>query len=222
MPKLKDKYIGTIVKFNYRPDTIDERVIKEVFAEREYLDKVDFSSGLVIDVGAHIGTFSILAAGKRPVAEKDKSKIIAIEPEKNNFEVLQKNIEDNGLNEEVELVNKAVTGKKKDKITLKYYGNDKNTGGVGIDSKGKSFEVETVTLDEIIDNREVAFLKMDCEGAEYEILENSDLSAVDKISMEWHDIEKLGGLVKNLVENDFEILLLLGDKKRGRLQAKKR
>ena len=63
-----------------------------------------------------------------------------------------------------------------------------NRGGIGV----KATQVESVTLDSIMDDLRIGkcdFLKMDCEGAEYEILRNTSrrtFRKIGRISMECH------------------------------------
>ena len=80
-----------------RPYTTDFDLVKEFFLNADESSKnqydIDFSNKLIypvryiIDAGANIGLFSILYKNKFKNAE-----IIAIEPEKNNFKMLKKNI----------------------------------------------------------------------------------------------------------------------------------
>jgi len=59
----------------------------------------------------------------------------------------------------------------------------------------QSVPVETITLDDFaLENgiQRIDFLKMDCEGAEYDIFFNASksvLGMIQKISMEYHDLD---------------------------------
>jgi len=95
---------------------------------------------IVIDAGANIGLFSILASFK----VKDKGRVIAIEPEPNNLKILKENVDLNGL-KNVIIVPKALYDKPGKKVSMKGEG----VGAyVSEDSEGL---VETTTLDEIIE-----------------------------------------------------------------------
>lgn len=90
--------------FFFRPQTTDEAVIKQIFVDQnynigglgrgaelfEFLRKreADGLRPLVVDAGANIGASPVYLAVKLPHA-----KIVAIEPERGNFEVLSKNAE---------------------------------------------------------------------------------------------------------------------------------
>ncbi|MCL5445113.1 MAG: FkbM family methyltransferase [Actinobacteria bacterium] len=111
---------------------------------------------LFVDVGANVGTYSVLAAslGASVVAVEDTAAL------------LRENIELNGFNtvEVVQAAAGAVPG------SVRY------TSGLDsvnrIDSTG-AVEVEMVTLDQLIGSRTVAGLKVDVEGFELEVLKGA-------------------------------------------------
>lgn len=139
---------------------------------------------VVVDIGAHIGGTAVLCA-------KLGAKVYAVEPDPENFELLLENISLNGVEDNVLFQNVAVGGKSGTRSLRK---NESNSGGFGfftaIDKPTSEVEVQTVTLAEVLEDLEyVDLLKMDCEGAEYEILFEADESLFDKIgqiSMEMH------------------------------------
>ena len=71
-----------------RNGTSDIPVFREIFLEKEYDLKFDFDVEYIVDGGANIGVSSRYLLAKFPDA-----KIIAIEPEQQNFIALEKNIE---------------------------------------------------------------------------------------------------------------------------------
>jgi phenylpropionate dioxygenase-like ring-hydroxylating dioxygenase large terminal subunit len=97
------------------------------------------------------------------------------------------------------------------------YLSDSNTGEHSFVFKGgkKNFiDVPTTSLDKFISENKIKridFLKMDCEGAEYEILFGSrpeTLRKISRISMEYHPIDSrrnAGTLKKFLIKNGFEV-----------------
>lgn len=125
----------------------------------------------VLDVGAHVGYFALLAA--RLVGSGGA--IFAFEPDPSNFELLQRNIALNSY-VNVSILQKAVAecsgpmrlfldGKGSDRNSL-VWNNKSRFGQCAV-------EVETVSLDEFLearDIRRVDFLKIDAEGAECAIL----------------------------------------------------
>lgn len=138
----------------------------------------------IIDLGANIGVFSIIVAKKFPNAT-----IIALEPERENFEILKKNVEESGATNVV-LVNKAVAGKVGTAV-LHISGN--NAGAHNLfhnlsdaDGKEETQTVPTVTLNEFLP---ADIIKVDAEGAEYEIFEK-EIPDCGLIVMEMHTGDK--------------------------------
>jgi tRNA1(Val) A37 N6-methylase TrmN6 len=96
-------------KFIARAKTLDlyAIVVSEVFELENWFNPL--AKGVVIDVGAYIGTYTIRAM-------RTADLVIAIEPLPPNFKTLQKNVELNSHLQrgEVVLVNKAVAERKKE------------------------------------------------------------------------------------------------------------
>ncbi|MEW6685533.1 MAG: FkbM family methyltransferase [Candidatus Edwardsbacteria bacterium] len=130
---------------------------------------------VVVDVGANIGYYSLIAAK----LVGDNGRIYAFEPEPNNYKLLVKNIEINNYSNIVP-IQKAVSNKVgKAKLFVDGY----NLGNhsfleSNIKKKAGFIEVETITLDyffeRIVGDNKVNFLKVDAEGAEGIILEGAD------------------------------------------------
>lgn len=132
--------------------------------ERDYKCK---KGDIVVDIGAHIGTFTVKAA--RAVA--NEGMVIAIEPDMTNLRFLGKNIRENGLRN-VLIVQKGVWSTK-DRLEL----STRRTTGTHSFLHRKDdngfVKVEVDTLDNILGElgvRRVDFTKMDIEGAEIEAL----------------------------------------------------
>ena len=179
------------MKYIVRSRTMDRAVIKEVWLKNIYNQhgiKVE-EGDTVVDIGAHIGVFSTYAA------ELNKTgKIFAFEPFSENYTMLEQH---KVLNKKENLTtyNKAVaraTGKQ----TL-YLSPNSNTGGHSFHltkNSDREIEVETTTLRAFCDQNNIGtidFLKLDCEGAEFEILQadKSILDNVKKIVLECHPYE---------------------------------
>lgn len=174
--------------FRFRPQTIDDVVFRHVVTENEY--KVPSSLGpddLVIDIGAHIGSFSYLcwSAGSRCIE--------AFEADPENASLARENLALPGI----AVVEKAVWRSDiavdvlhhSGYVAMRSDGPDPvsvNTGG-GCILSGNGLPVDVVSLDEVIGDREVSLLKIDCEGSEYPILlTSSRLSQVRRIVGEYH------------------------------------
>lgn len=124
----------------------------------------------VIDAGAYIGYYAVLAA--RLVG--DKGKVFAFEPSPENCGVLRSNIRINGCNN-VQVIDKAVSDKAG---TVTFYPNPCNASGSTMfdnystvrKTRDPKIAVDTVSLDDVVGNREVNFIKMDIEGGETKAL----------------------------------------------------
>jgi FkbM family methyltransferase len=127
---------------------------------------------VVVDMGAHVGTFSIRAA---QIVGAD-GLVIAIEPEPNNLNLLQRNIEVNGL-QNVIIVGKGVWSKRGN---LRFYLSEQtwqHSCLSQVTGSNEYTEIEVDTLDNILREigvKKVNFIKMDVEGAEIEALKGMD------------------------------------------------
>ena len=92
-------------------------------------------------------------------------------------------------------------------------------------------KVQTISLNDFIKKnklKKIDFLKMDCEGAEYEILYNlpkNVLNSIKKISMEYHNINEtynVTNLVAFLEKNDFEVNAIINKRATSNLLYAKR
>jgi len=178
---------------NFQRNKNEFGILKAIFEDREYSDYFPFyKNATIVDIGAHYGYFSIFASNNT-----DKgSKIIAIEPNKSNFDNLEKNIRDCKISN-IRSYNYAIGGI--GGLTKLYQGQSTNHSIVedySLLKHNRGYEeIEVKTLEEfIIENNldKIDFLKMDCEGAEYSILENTPDYIYDRIvtiSMEFHDLK---------------------------------
>ena len=69
-----------------RPGTSDLRCLGKVFVDYEYVIPFEINPRLIVDAGANIGLATLFFSSKFPGA-----KIIAIEPEQSNYELLVRN-----------------------------------------------------------------------------------------------------------------------------------
>ena len=174
--------------------------LKELYDDIYGLRKLDLKPNeIVIDVGANIGSVSIFLAKKYP-----NQKILAFEPCKKTFQKLLKNLETNFVTN-VEAFNYAVSGDGRD-LTLLNSPTDSGMANAFLSTELKKrairdygFTAEVVpskTLDQIfLENKiqECSFLKLDCEGAEFEIIKNTKvLDNVKNLAAELHITSELG------------------------------
>ena len=197
-------------KFKLRVNTSDKLTLLEVWKTKTYIDQ-DFNIGkndTVVDIGANIGAFSILAA-----KDASNGKVFAYEPDKENHDLLLENKALNNLNNL--FVSNSAIARKKGYINL--FISKLNDGAHSIystDSKN-SVKVKSITLRDIFamnNLRKIDYLKIDAEGAEYDILLNTRpniLKRIDKIALEYHDYlsnnHDYTDLVRHLKTNGFNV-----------------
>jgi FkbM family methyltransferase len=181
-------------RISIRPGTGERFAFYENLIRFDYLKNgVSLKKGdFVIDIGANIGCFTVLAAS----LVGDDGQVIAIEPDPETYQQLLSNIQINNLHN-VTALNIAVTSENTP-ITLNVSPNSLYTSiYTEIDDKyltGKTITVDGRTLTSLIDQlqiKEIQLLKMDCEGAEYNILASLDENIsckIKQISMEVHKI----------------------------------
>ncbi len=157
---------------------------KEIFMSESYLRGMKLDLGknpVVIDIGANIGFFTLFI-----LTRLHGSRVFSYEPMPSNFRQLKRNLQMNpGL--PVTCIQKAVTGRSGD-ITLHFDSSCKYTTAATIhEVEGKNPEtitVEGVSLSDVFRENNLErcdLLKMDCEGAELEILYNCPQEIMDRI-----------------------------------------
>ena len=218
----------------YASNLIHEKNTTDLFK------KVIKEGNVVVDLGANIGYFTLLAAK----LVGPEGRVFAFEPEPKNYSYLIKNIELNNYNN-IQFFQKAVADKNgKTRLYICDYDTGHHTinqyNGIEAYSRGRltkehSIEVETITLNDFFKNREetIDVIKMDVEGAEALALAGMDkiLGKNKKLKMfiEFFPllIEKMGSspdeFIRKLLENyGFSIYMILGDydaKKGGIVKA---
>jgi len=175
-----------------RPGTLDRGILMEIWGENCYgLPGWEINPGdNIIDIGGHIGVFSLYAA-----SQAAGGKVIALEPDPDNFSLLTRNIQHNKLSH-VYAEPYAVASVSGDREL--FLGNASETGGhsLVIGAGRSSIKIKTATLQSILEKYHLAqvdFLKLDCEGSEYEILGSLPpelWQKIRKIAMECHDVDK--------------------------------
>lgn len=117
---------------------------------RAFVDK----GSVVVDIGAHIGTFAI------PISAK-VGKVVAFEPSHDAFSLLSRNAKENSVSPQ--LVNKAL-GSKKGSGTLLV----RNASNAGANTLVSGGDISITTLDEEVSHAD--FIKIDVEGMELDVL----------------------------------------------------
>ncbi len=118
----------------------------------------------VLDIGAHIGYYSLLFADK----VGKSGMVYSFEPDPSNFSILSKNIEINEFSN-IKLINKALSDKSGE---INLYESEKNSGDHRIYDSGeqrKCVHIEAIRLDDMKNDikKPIKLIKMDIQGAEY-------------------------------------------------------
>lgn len=151
-------------------------IFAERFAEYPYNFKNTKEGDSIIDIGSNVGDTALDFASEGLI-------VYGFEPVKELYDISLKNAE--------------LNPKFKDKINFFNYAVSYKSGTITIDSmdstsfyigQNDSYEVEVITLDDILEMCDIKpkFLKMDCEGCEYDIIRNTDLSGFNEIILEHH------------------------------------
>lgn len=171
-------------------DSSDSSSISTSFFRKDYGDlRPTWQS--VVDIGAHKGFFTTYVASRLPNA-----KVFSYEPIKTSFVALRKHVLQNKMRN-VRVFNFGVAEKAGEReINISNSSTDNSFyTEIGSDMIGMTTIKCTTLLDILKSNKikKLDLLKLDCEGAEFEILMSSSkttLGKVKEIRMEYHDIDK--------------------------------
>ena len=177
-------------KFKLR-SLMDVWIVKETCLDRDYEShSVHIRDGwTVIDIGAGIGDFAIYVAREHP-----NSHVYACEPFPESFALLQENLKLNEVENVIAL--EVAIGAKSGPMTLATTGESvqHTTTHSPVSGKARSaIQVQGLSLDDLFQTNGLThcdFLKMDCEGGEFEILFNASQATLERIRhicLEYHD-----------------------------------
>jgi FkbM family methyltransferase len=179
--------------------------------------------GDVVDIGANIGAFTLDAAAHYPAAI-----VHAYEPDPQTCQVLQRNIDANGLSSRVRIWNEAVAG---ESGTLRLW---RTNGSVFASAhlqgaeRGEPRDVPAVTLQTVVARTcgRVGVLKMDCEGAEADILEAAGptLDAVEYFVGEYHRwlVPDVVPRIRRVLQPSFDVTFAEGRRCGHMIRARRR
>lgn len=189
---------GRPVALAYREDTSDLSTIGSTFRlwghlEDEYtLRGLPPLRGTAIDIGAHIGTVTFALLADHPWLS-----VIAVEPLADNVAVIRETAEMNGWTNRLRIVEGAIATGETAKIAYGFAGNEnlrnhRYIGNVlfGRNARHKTATVPAVRLSDLIDDP-CPFLKLDCEGCEWDLLADPAIARVERIVGEGHPADWL-------------------------------
>ncbi|MBQ6511874.1 FkbM family methyltransferase [Methanobrevibacter sp.] len=168
------KYVNIFNSRFKEKSSFEYEICNEEYFSSDEWDMINFEGRHVIDIGGNIGDTSLYFA-------KRGANVIGFEPVKHLFDLALENIALNeDIKEKIIYVNKGVGAKrgtlKIDANSIKsYIGND-------------TYDMEIITIEDIFNNYEFTpdILKMDCEGCEFEIILNENLTMFNDIVFEHH------------------------------------
>ena len=204
----------SVPKYNYKVlcPIKKEEVINMTIREDDIIEHFTPEQGdIVIDIGANIGRYTIISSKRVGT----KGKVVAIEAHPGNFEILNRNIKLNQLTNIIPLNYAAYSKETK----IKLYVPDEESGytiyHTLMERTGKKFvEVNANTLDYLLQlnqirQEEVNWIKIDVEGAEFEVLKGATnvLSKSKDIALliEVHGQNNYRPLVEFLSSYNFKI-----------------
>jgi FkbM family methyltransferase len=187
---------GEIVGWQADNDA-DLAIIEEVFGREVYDLRGICGPEVVVDLGAHVGASVLFFAMRFP-----KARIVAVEPDPVNFAKLRHNV---GSMRQVTLVNAAVS-ERSGTITL--YSAGRLDGWKSSSTRPATrwqapIDVPSMRLDDLLAGAgitDVDLLKIDIEGAEYDVLKSfAGLASVRTIVGEVHP-DLMNGSAREFVD----------------------
>lgn len=177
-----------------RTGTWDQAIANGVLNGGDYRIKPGKDVPVVIDIGAHIGSFAHYIQRFNP------DTLIAVEAHPDNYVLAKENMEKINIRHK-EVLNKAIWRSDKPATTVHMPKlENENTGGYAVLTEPSQYAVGTISLDEVIDKAlaasgkdKVDVIKIDCEGSEFPALMTcTKLDKVQTILGEIHDAPNKG------------------------------
>ena len=174
---------GKVLRFHIREETADADLVRCCVSGDDYRIRYFGVPGkLFVDVGAYIGPVTVAAASKG-------MRCIAVECLPENAALIEQNVILNGYQGVVSVVQKAIHDVSGEEVKAFYAPNDtaamrrhRFIGNTHVDRKNDNYvTVPTVCLDDLV-TEDVHVLKIDCEGAEWKMLEGATPSTLDRIT----------------------------------------
>ncbi|MBD3330215.1 FkbM family methyltransferase [Candidatus Peregrinibacteria bacterium] len=187
MKEIRTNFYKKNIKIFLRDDA-DRSVYSEIFEDFDYRiveESIKKSKNCIVDIGAHIGLFSIYAAVLNP-----EIGIFCFEPEPQNFSLLKKNIKENRL-KNIYPASKAISDR--NDICELFLSEDSHNHSLCTPSQN-SMQVPASTINRIFQKNKIEkceLLKIDTEGGEYAILESLPRELAEKIDtiyIEYHEL----------------------------------
>ena len=151
------------------------------------IDWADADVAIVLDIGAHVGTFACAVAQRA-----EHARIMCVEPARVTSTWLARNIEANNLSDRVSIVRAAIAGA--DGEGTLWESSDASRESSTVEGRrGSPVPVRTVSLESVVSRAggPPDVVKIDCEGGEYDAILNSPdwcWKAVRYLFLEHHPV----------------------------------
>lgn len=176
--------------------------LEELFGDKIYKQELKENS-YILDCGSNIGLSAIYLKSICPTAT-----IELFEPDSKNFELLSKNVASCNL-QNVVLHNKAIW---KENTTLHFQNRGTLASRIDTSAEAEGTKVEAIRLRDFM-TREIDFLKIDIEGAEYPVVKDIEdkLYLVKNFFLEYHgkfeENDQLAELLDIVKRNGFSFYI---------------
>lgn len=170
--------------------TSDVSVFEEIVVRGQYALSLPLEPETIVDAGANIGLASVYYANRYP-----KARIVALEPEPSNFDVLLRNV---GRYSNIFPIRAALWHRDAYVALHGEQAPDAAKSKVGFTvGDGDGLPVRAITIPTLMQEAHISsiqLLKVDIEGAEREVFENASdwMGAVSCLAIELHDRFKEG------------------------------
>lgn len=170
--------------FLVRKNLNDHWMLDDVYIHQDYGYFLNLAESfkVVIDVGAHIGGFTIQIA-------KKTDRILSLEPDPQTYEILCQNLQLNHITNAIP-IQQALAQEVGEGYF--YQSSQGSANSSLLKRPGQKIKVETINLAELIHKHQlknIDILKIDCEGYEYQLLGSDDadsLKLAKYIVLEYH------------------------------------
>lgn len=178
-----------VARIFYREDTNDWNTAYSALNEDEYGLADRYPTGRALDIGGHIGTVTLALVLDNPDVH-----VTVVEPVPDNVELIRRNLEANGVSDRADIV-AALAGRHgtgtiryafkggENELHHAYIGNSSTNAP---EAEHTALTVPSVSLGDLTRGQRIDFMKIDCEGGEYEFLHGPGLRLVTTIVGEWH------------------------------------
>ncbi|MHC1581390.1 FkbM family methyltransferase [Methanopyrus sp.] len=147
----------------FRPWALgDADAVADVLYRELYPHELLEDAREVVDAGAHVGAFTVLAAAR------GARRVLALEPHPENAELLRRNVEENGIDAEVI---EAAAYDREDEVRM-YVAPSTVAHSVEMVRSRETIRVETVRIDDL--GARPDLIKLDVEGAEERALRGAE------------------------------------------------